>query len=110
MNNFSYQTKKQDYPKPYTAYSSGVYTISGTVYDYSIKDNTSFFSNLSSPYEVLLRNGAGDLIVKFNSDLNDPIKLSAYDFFSVTGLTVKYIFVTSSGVASDLSIFSMGWV
>ena len=59
----NYSTRNQTYPKPYEAYASGVFTISGSAVDHSIKDNTSFFSVLQQPYEVLLRNGAGDLTV-----------------------------------------------
>ena len=76
--------------------------------NYSIKDNTSFFSSLVHPNEVSFKNGPNNLTIKLNSVDNDPIILYSNDSFSVEGLVVSDILVTASGI-SNLTLFSMGW-
>jgi hypothetical protein len=109
-DNFSYNTRKGWYPKPYTAYSSIDITVSGSTNDHNIRDNTIFFSKLQSPNEVLIRNGSEPISVKFNSVDNDIVNLVAYDFFQVAGLTIHNIYITVSGSTdATFNMFTLGW-
>jgi len=107
MANEKYSTRTTWYPKPYTAYSHRTVTVSGSSVDYDVSDS-GLFNKLEFAYEILIRNGAGDISVKFNSVDNDPVPILANDNFGVSGYLISSIYVTASG-GGDVEVYTMGW-
>ena len=109
-DNFSYSKFLDVSPKPYSAYTSKVITVSGSTTDHSLKDNTELFSSLASPYEIRIKDITQDISIKFNSDSNDSIPILADNEFDTEGLIVTDIFVTVSGGSdASLNIIAFGW-
>jgi hypothetical protein len=96
--------------KLYQAYASATLTVSGSVVDYNVKDNSSLFTRVSVPTGVKLRNGSSPLTIKFNASTNDPVRLAADEDFEFNGLVVTNMYVTNSGVsATTVDVFTTGW-
>jgi hypothetical protein len=108
QGNFNYSGRNQSIPKPLTGYACKDITVSGSVVDYSLKDNTDLFSNVSEPVQMLLRNGSAAISFKLNNSTNDPIPIVASDYWGIDGFVISDILVTVSGGAT-MNIYTQGW-
>jgi hypothetical protein len=109
MGNYDYNTSSnKDNLNNY--YAAATVTISGIVNDYSLKDNSTLFSIVTTPNEFIIRNRDEDISVKLNSIDNDLIYIGVDSDFGLQNIIVSDIFVDT--VASGVSIFdvvTLGW-
>lgn len=110
MGDFDYSIRTHKPNNPYFSYACQDVTVSGETIDYSIKENTTLFSVLTSPREVLIRNGSENIALRLNSVSHDEIPLSANAVFGPSPLILTDIYITVSGSAdATLNIFTQGW-
>jgi hypothetical protein len=97
-------------PKPFSGYSCKDIVVSGGLTNYSLKEHTDLFDTVTGPIQILIRNGAESITVRFNSVDNDPIPLLGDVDWGVDGLIVMDIFVTVSGSSdATMNIYTQGW-
>jgi hypothetical protein len=109
MGDFDYSGKRSGTgSKPYSVYASSNVTVSGSATDYSLSSNTTLFDKITSPVELLLRNGSVAINIKFNSTSNDTVALAADSDFGVQNLIITDVYITTTDEAS-FDIFMMGW-
>jgi len=109
MGNYDYNTSSnKDNLNNY--YAATTVTISGVVNDYSLKDNSTLFSVVTTPNEFMIRNRDEDIYVKLNSVDNDSIYVGGESDFGLQSIIVTDIFVdtVASGV-SVLDVVTLGW-
>jgi hypothetical protein len=107
-DDFKYSGRNAGAAKPYAGYASLTITVSGAQTDYSLLQYTTLFDSVTSPAELLLRNGSSMINIKFNSTNNNSIPVYANTDFGVQGLSVSDVFITCSGNAT-FDIFTLGW-
>jgi hypothetical protein len=105
--NFNYSGRTSWYPRPYNAYAHATVTVSGGE-NIRASEVSNLFSRLTTAYEILIRNGGEDVMVKFNSADNDAIPIKASDNFGTAGYNVHEMFLTTSG-GGTIEIYTMGW-
>lgn len=104
MGNYDFN-KYSNYEGPYRSYASQTVTVSGIVSDYSLKENTTLFDSVTSPFEFTIRNRDYDLYVKLNEAGNDSIYVPSDTEFGLNNLVVTDILVST--VASGVSVFDI---
>jgi hypothetical protein len=109
MGNWDYSVRNQRGDnKPYLTYAHVELTTSGAISDYDMVANSSLFSNLTTANEILVRAGADDFSVKFNSVDNDSIPIDATAAFGVGSLVINNLYITCSG-ATTIRVYVAGW-
>lgn len=105
---YNYNTRKIDYPKPYSLYESKVVTISGGSSDYDLKTEESLFSNVYFCSDLTMIVGSGDVSVKLNDTSNDAITITANSTFNLSNFQVDDLYVTAAGDTS-INILMLGY-
>lgn len=109
MGNYDFN-KYSNYEGPYRSYASQTVTISGVVSAYSLKDNTTLFDLVTTPFEFTIRNRDDDLYVKLNDDNNDSIYIASDTEFGLNNLVVTDILVsTTASGASVFDVLTLGY-
>lgn len=93
---------------PYQAYAAATITVSGGVTDFNVNQNSSLFSKVSVPTEILIRNGASPLIIKFNAPAHDSVALPANSVLNFSGLIISNIYVTNTEATTTMEVFTLG--
>jgi hypothetical protein len=108
-DNYGYgvRTAERYGAKPFAGYASKDITVSGSVTDYSLKDNTTLFDHVSNPVIVTITNGSAAISVKFNETTNDSVNIAANAEKKFEYLTVSDIFVTAT--SASFKVFTLGW-
>ena len=103
----NYNTTTSDYPRSHVAYDAISLTTSGTIIDYSLKENTTLFDRITVIREMTLRNTL-PVYVKLNVVTNAAIELLEGEGINSSGLPIEDIFITAvSGTL--VRIFGVGW-
>lgn len=104
----SYNSRKRDYPKPYSAYDAFVASFTTADADTSMKDNSTLFDTISVANELRITNGGADISVKMNSTSNAFIRIPANGEFQIDNISIQDIFITASG-NTTVDFLTMGW-
>lgn len=111
QNNFNYSYRDQRYAsRGYTAYESVGVTVSSGSSNFSLKDHTTLFNSLHTPYEFLIRNNTSmEFSIKLNSSDNGDIPIYANSDLGFDQMAINDIFVTAASGNVSFNIITRGW-
>jgi len=93
--------------QPLNAYASASFTVSGSVTDYDVKDNTTIFNSMAIANKFTVTASGANISLKLNSTSNDA--LPADTSFMMDNFHIENFYVTAPGGDADVTVTIYGW-
>ena len=93
--------------QPLNAYASTTFTVSGSVTDYDVKDNTTVFDSMSIANKFTVSASGANISLKLNSTDNDA--LPADTSFMMDSFHLDNLYITTPAGAADVTVTIYGW-
>lgn len=93
--------------QPYNAYGSATFTVSGSITDYDVKDNTTIFDGFATAGQFTVTASGANVSLKLNSTDNDALPTG--NSFTMDNFHVENLYVTTPGGDANVTVTIYGW-